>query len=114
MDNGECVDMIQTYFECGSSSARALRLYRNRFPDRVLPSVDKFQKLVRNLRNYGSFKKPRKTAREIQDEDFELNVLLHAEENPNTSTREIAHHLQVSQQTVQHILNKHNFFPYIP
>jgi hypothetical protein len=114
MDNGECVDMIQTYFECGSSSARALRRYRNRFPDRVLPSVDKFQRLVRNLRNYGSFKKPRKTAREIQDEDLELNVLLHVEENPNTSTREIAHHLQVSQQTVQHILNKHNFFPYIP
>jgi predicted DNA-binding protein YlxM (UPF0122 family) len=33
------------------------------------------------------------------------------EENPNMSTLEIAHHLQVSQQTVQHILNKHNFFP---
>jgi hypothetical protein len=67
-----------------SNSARALRLYRNRFPDRVLPSADKFQRLVWNLRNYGSFKKPRKTACEIQDEDLELNVLLHVEENPNT------------------------------
>jgi hypothetical protein len=43
-----------------------------------------------------------------------LNVLLNVEENPNTSTREIAHHLQVSQQRVQHILKKHIFFPYIP
>jgi hypothetical protein len=60
--------MIQTYFDCGSSNARVLRLYRNRFPDWVLPSSDEFQRPVCNLRHFRSFKKPRKTAREIQDE----------------------------------------------
>jgi hypothetical protein len=38
--------------------------------------------------------------------------LFHVEENLNTSIREIGHHLQVSQQTVQHILKKQKFFPY--
>jgi hypothetical protein len=48
--NGQYMEMIQTY----------------RFPDRVLPSADKFQRLVRNLRNFASFKKPRRTSREIK------------------------------------------------
>jgi transcriptional antiterminator len=39
--------------------------------------------------------------------------LLHVEVNLNTSTLEIAQHLQVSQQTVQRILKKHKIFPYI-
>lgn len=114
MDNGECVDAIQAYFECGKNSAAALRLYGNRFPDRLRPSADKFGRLVRNLRNFGSFKKPKINARVIQNQNLELSVLLYVEENPNTSTREIAHYMQVSHSTVQYILKKHKFFPYKP
>lgn len=114
MDYGECVDMIQAYFECGQIAAAALRLYGNRFPERVRPSADKFQRLVENLRNFGSFKKPKSTAREIQNQDLELNVLLSVEENPDTSTRDIASQMQVSHTTVRYILKKHKFFPYTP
>jgi hypothetical protein len=82
----------------------------NRFPDRVLPNAD--QKLVRNLRNFGSYKKPIKTAREIRHEGLKLNVLLHVEKNPNKSTSQIAHHLQVVvfQQTVNIFSSNINLF----
>jgi hypothetical protein len=114
MDNGQGVDMIQVYFECRNNAAAALRLYGNRFPDRMLPSADKFRRLVQNSRNFGSFKKPKRNTREIQDEDLELNVLLYVEEHPDTSTREIVFHMQLAHSTVQYIIKKHNFFPYKP
>jgi hypothetical protein len=69
---------------------------------------------IQNSRNFGSFKKPKRNTREIQDEDLELNVLLYVEEHPDTSTREIVFHMQLAHSTVQYILKKHNFFSYKP
>lgn len=113
MNNNQLTDMIQTYFECGRNSGQALRLYVDRFPDREVPDRRKFARLERNLRNYGAFKKPKRKERQF-DEDVEFEVLLSVEENPRTSTREIANNIGVSQQSVQAILKKHKFIPYVP
>ncbi|KAJ8949452.1 hypothetical protein NQ318_007553 [Aromia moschata] len=92
-------DMLQVYFECNKSSRQAVQLYRERFPNREIPQHQKFARLETNLRAYGAFKKPPKTIRQFQEE-VELNVFFTVQQNPRTSTREIASNIGSSKRTV--------------
>ncbi|KAJ8936285.1 hypothetical protein NQ318_004740 [Aromia moschata] len=47
-------------------------------------------------------------------EKVELNVLLTLHENPRTSITEIANNIGSSKRTVNDILKKHKYKPYIP
>jgi hypothetical protein len=100
--------------ECGStfSRARALPFSRKQFSSSGIGKCRQISKtcLDWNLGNFGSFKKPRNTARAIQDEDLELNVLLHIERQ---AEKLLTICNKESQQRVQHILKKHTFFSYI-
>lgn len=113
MDYNVLTDMIQVYFECNKNSGRALRLYIQRFPLREVPDRRKFSRLEGSLRSFGAFRKPKLEQRRFR-RDTELDVLLSVEENPRTSTREIASNIDSSQATVQKILKKHKFKPYVP
>lgn len=114
MENNQILtDMIQVYFECNRNRGAAVRLYRERFYNREIPEPRKFGRLEENLRNYGAFKKPKREEREF-NENTELNVLLNVEENPRTSIREISNNIGASKRTVNAILKKHKFKPYIP
>lgn len=113
MNNNELTDMLQVYFECLKNSYDAARVYRNRYPNRNHPSHQKFGRLEANLRQFGSFKKPKKQQREF-DADLELNVLLSVQETPRTSTIKIANDFGTSRRTVLSILKKHKYTPYVP
>lgn len=113
MDNNQLTDMLQVYFECNKNRRRAMRLYRNRFPNREVLEPRTFERLEHNLRNYGSFKKPKRKQRQFS-EDVELDVLLSVQENPRTSTREIASNIGSSCRTVHAILKRHKFKAYVP
>ncbi|KAL1492282.1 hypothetical protein ABEB36_012756 [Hypothenemus hampei] len=110
--NNEFTDMLEAYFLSNKNSGEAQRLYSTRFPERQVPDRRKFSRLEENLRLYGAFKKPKKINREF-NENVELNILLSVEENPKTSAREIAETLNSSKDTVQKVLNKHKYHPYI-
>ncbi|KAI4468181.1 lymphoid-specific helicase [Holotrichia oblita] len=112
MDNNELRDMLQVFFECNKNRLEAVRRYGVRFPDREIPDSKIFQRIETNLKNYGSFKKP-KTQKRKFSEDKELDVLLAVQENSQTSTREIAHNIGVSKTTVHGILRKHKLKPYV-
>lgn len=112
MNFNELTDMLQVYFECNKNSNQALRLYRERFPERDIPNRRKFSRLEENLRKFGSFKKPMVTNRQFE-ENTELGVLLSVEENARTSIREIADSVGTSLHTAWSVLKKHKFKPYI-
>lgn len=111
--NDHRTDMFEIYILSGKCGRAARRLYQQRFPDRLAPSHHKFSRLERNLRIYGSFKKPKCTERIRRDEDLELNILLNVEENPRTSTREIARNVNACNATVHSILRKNKLKPYV-
>jgi len=54
----EKFDMLTCYILCHKNSVNAEIRYRNEFPDRRQPDKSIFLKLARNLKEYGSFKKP--------------------------------------------------------
>lgn len=112
MNNNELTDMLQVFFECNKNRLQAVRRYSARFPDREVPDSKIFQRIEKNLRNYGSFTKP-KTQKRKFSEDKELDVLLAVQENSRTSIREIAHNIGISKTTVHGILRKHKLKPYI-
>lgn len=113
MDNNQLTDMLQVFFECHKNSGQAVRIYAARFPNREVPNRQKFRRIEQNLRNYGAFKKPKNEGRQFR-ESVELDAILSVQENPRTSTREIAHNIGTSKDTVHKILKKHTFKPYIP
>lgn len=113
MDNNELTDMLQVYYECNKNRRQAVRLYSDRFPNREVPQPCRFRRLDSNLRNYGAFKKPKREERQFHG-NVELDVLLNVQENPRTSTREIATNIGTSHEIVHKILKKHKFKPYLP
>lgn len=105
--NNEAVDMIAVYFECFQNAALAQRVYRARYPNRRLRDARIFSRLVRNLRNTGSFrpKLRRRSARTMEGNI--VNVLAYVEWNPHVSTRAISLALGISRTTILNILKDH-------
>lgn len=52
-------DMLKCYYMCNRNSQRASDTYEEQFPERVQPHRSLFQKLDRNLEEFGSLKKAR-------------------------------------------------------
>lgn len=58
--NEEKADMIRIYYLCQRNSQEAAAMYFNNYPERMQPAVNMFQRLERNIKNYGSFNNLRK------------------------------------------------------
>ena len=68
-------DMIRVYYSCNRNSTIALRRYLEEYPERQQPDRRIFQKLYRNLREHGQFKKARKKYGSRVTEEESQNVL---------------------------------------
>lgn len=104
-------EMLEIYYASNKNSGEALRRYIENYPDREVPSRRKFSRLHEKFRRTGSltkfWAKFRKQNPRIGNENIELDVLLAMEENPHTSTRQIASNLDLSHSMVHRILKKH-------
>ena len=105
--NDEAVDMIAVYFECLQNAALAQRVYRARYPNRRLRNARIFPRLVRNLRNTGSFRPQLRRHSSRTREDNIINVLAYVEFNPHVSTRAMSRALGISRTTILNILKDH-------
>jgi hypothetical protein len=85
--NGEKVEMLLIYGECGENSVRALQLYTARYPEKMQPSRHMFARLIKNLCETGSIN-PRKRNRRktATDEAAEVAALGAVSNNPRLST----------------------------
>lgn len=112
----EYADMHMVYGYCNGNAHMAEQEYRLRFPNRRHPIGSTFQSLDQRLRETGSFL-PRKAnagrPRRRRTVQLEQQVLDAVEEDPSTSTRQVAATLNVpSNSTVHSILREHSLHPY--
>lgn len=110
--NEDKLNMILIYGECRKNASEAERLYEIRFPDRPLPDRKTFVSLCSNLKDYGSFKKPKTTRRKRIATDENIALVLQVENNPNVSVRQLTEETNIARSTCHRILKINKFFPY--
>ena len=88
------------------------RLYLENYSERRQPNKRTFSKLMNNLKQYGSFKKPVISRKKPSNEEKVNNVLLAVVENPGISTRQIEETTGIAKSTSHFILQKQSFHPY--
>lgn len=113
--SAEYTDMLLTLGAAGGNSAEAVRMYRERYPNRRQPSRPTFLSVERRLREHGSLN-PRAVnrgrARPDQVLNAEEDILAAVAEDPSTSTRRLSARFGVSQASVWRIIHKHGLYPY--
>lgn len=111
-ENFEKWDMISVYIETGKRPDQACQIYLERYPERRQPHKLLFQKLERNLKEFGSFSKPRSKKYVKDNDQKEENVLGFVNAFPSTSSRKIETAMGVPRKTALGILRKYNYRPY--
>lgn len=107
----EYFDMIMCYGEARGSAHRALRLYREKFPNRRHPANgDVIVRAAYRIRNNLSVV-PINHRESAVPMDTEL-ILQRFREDPGTSTRVVGRQLGLSHTTVHKVLKKNKRFPY--
>jgi hypothetical protein len=111
-ENLEKFDMISIYIECRKNENAACNLYFQRYPERRQPNKSIFKRIELNLKNYGSFDKPRVKKYNKSNENVVIDVLACVEANPNVSSRQIEQDIDVPRRTALNILQKNKYRPY--
>lgn len=74
--------MLECFLANNKSPALAIREYRAKFPDRTIPERHIFLKIYKAFKNSGTIRKEKRNRRRsVLNEDKQLDVLLHFEEN---------------------------------
>lgn len=110
--NTEKFDMLSCYIVCQRNCVDAERAYSNKYPERRQPGKSIFRRLVFNLKEYGSFKKPVVSRQKQSNEESQRDVLQAVVENPEISTRTIEDNTGVAKSTAHFILKKNKYHPY--
>lgn len=113
--NEEYVDMLIVYGAAGENAAHARRLYLERFPNRQTPSKNTFLRLIQRGRESGNLQpnrglgggRPNRHGVNVEEEILEI-----VDADPNISTRQISHQLEVSQNFVWRTLKSNGLYPY--
>ncbi|XP_011858894.1 PREDICTED: uncharacterized protein LOC105556413 [Vollenhovia emeryi] len=107
-NNEELANMLLIYGQCHKNQRQAAALYAARFPDKRHPGHGFFTSLFSRVCRYGLFHAPtRPRVVPQRDEETINNVREALIANPHTSTRSIAHDLQLCHVKVHKII-KHN------
>lgn len=111
--NLEYFNILQCYIECNKNVKEAMQLYFERYPECNQPGRKTIKRLEYNLKNFGSFTKPRnkKYEKPLTEED-NINVIGYVTAKPCSSTREIENSIGVSRTRALGVLKKHKFKPY--
>jgi hypothetical protein len=112
-ENFEKWDMLTAYIESGRNLNASSNLYYTRYPERRQPNTITFKKIEHNLKNYGSFNKPRpRNYHKVNVENRSITVLGFVEANPNSSSREIERDVGISKTSALRILKQNKYRPY--
>lgn len=114
--NEEFTDMHFFYGMANGNSYEALRLYRDNFPNRRMPTAQIFERIHRRLRETGQL-----TARRIdaggravalQAVNLEAAVIQRVLGEPDISTRRLAIEFDVSRMVIWRIIADAGYYPY--
>lgn len=104
----EKIDMLESYISNNKNRTLALRDYITKFPLRRHPEKKIFDRIYQQFRINGTLKKEKNRRRHVLTNEEQLNILLHFEENPETSTRNASLDLDVRRTTLQTCLKINN------
>lgn len=112
--HSEMTDMHFIYGLANGNAEEARRIYRDRYPNRVIPCAKTFRTIHARLSETGSFNKNTGGGRAetVTTPELEEAVLHAIEEDPSNSTRKIAVQLEVSPKTVWKVLKRNLLYPY--
>lgn len=109
----EKTEMVLIYGECNKNSRLSRRIYSQRFPNNRCPDHKEFTLLVRNMRMYGSFEKPKRNRNKTATSEANANVVINLiNENPHTSVEDISDNTNISATSVRRILKRNRFHNY--
>lgn len=109
----EYAEMHFLYGFCDGNALAARREYALRYPDRRTPSSAVFTRLHQRLVDTGTVHKPaHEVGNIIHDIGLEDVVINTVQNNPQTSSRQVAREVGVSQWKVLDILHKNKLHPY--
>jgi len=100
------------YGRANGNATEARRIYQEKYPNRNVPNRKTFTRIDQRLRDTGMLKARNFGEYSQRDLDLEERVLRHIEENPCTSTRNIARIEGISNSTVWTILKEQQLHPY--
>lgn len=111
--NEEKVDMLLVFGECRSNCREAKRVYAQRYPHRRVPDAKTFPSLCKNLREYGSFVKPKRNrVKTATNDENTAAVIQQVDNNPKISLSKIKENTGVSISSSSRILHRNSFRPY--
>lgn len=113
--NSEMAEMHFIYGLANGNSREARRLYMERYPNRMIPNHRMFSNIHSRLVETGTLNKNTHDAgrpRTVRTPQVEEAVLNEIDQHPDTSTRKIAEHLNISHQVVWRTLNDSLLYPY--
>nr|XP_034195080.1 uncharacterized protein LOC117611254 [Osmia lignaria] len=102
--NEECADIHMCYSRADGKACEARRIYQRLHPQRKIPNSKTFTRIHRRLRTTGAFCRTKSGGHDQRDPDLVQKIMQHVEEDPSTSTRDIAAAEGVSHNTVWRIL----------
>jgi len=105
--------MVECFNQSNNNPEIASENYLLRYPERRQPHKSIFNRLKKNLINYGSFKKARSETYTIEHKEETINVLGMVAANPSTSSRKIEEECGTSRRRALNILKTHKFKPYV-
>ncbi|KAI4465028.1 protein farnesyltransferase alpha subunit/rab geranylgeranyl transferase alpha subunit [Holotrichia oblita] len=111
-NNEEKRDMLSIFYSSNRNTTIASTRYLQMYPERQQPHRSIFLDLDRNLVAYGSFTKPHNVHANRNFNENRQNILQMINNNPSTSTREVASELNLSQSRVWRTLHQNRFKPY--
>lgn len=112
--NAELTDMHYVYGAVDGNGRAAVRMYRQRFPNRRVPDHRLFGQLHRRLQEAGSFRISSHIGRQrtTRTPNIENSVLDAFTRNPRTSIRVVERDLGVSRSSIMRILREDLQHPY--
>ncbi|KAJ8936871.1 hypothetical protein NQ314_012135 [Rhamnusium bicolor] len=110
----ELTDMIYCLGEADRNCLLASRIYGMKYPERRTPDPNSFKNLRERFEDTGNVCYTKRKLRNmvVNNEEHELTVLLHVQENPHISCREIEQQTDVNKTSVNRIINKYKYHPY--
>lgn len=115
--NEERQDILLLYAKNNYNASSTVRDYRQQYPERQCPARATIIRLHRKFRETSSVRRKKRTV--PANEEMDLNILLHYQENPRTSIRKVCQILRQrgfqnrsSFGKVRKELNKQSYKPY--
>lgn len=109
----EMVDMIFILGEADRNSLLAVRLYKEKYPERRTPQVLSFEKLKERFErtgcvNYNKCNRKKRTC-SLENEQLVMETVV---ESPQISVRQLERNLDITKSSIGRIIKKNKFYPY--